>query len=472
MVVVKNICCVGAGYVGGPTCAVIAYKCHHIKVTIVDLNQARIDAWNSDKLPIYEPGLEEVVFDRRGKNLFFTTDVDAAIQEADLIFVSVNTPTKKAGLGAGMAADLAYIEGATRRIAEVATSSKIVVEKSTVPCRTAESMRTILEANSTGEIHFDILSNPEFLAEGTAIKDLFNPDRVLIGALQTPEGIAAQTALAEVYTNWVPEDRVITTNLWSSELSKLAANAMLAQRISSINALSAICEATGADVDEVAYACGRDTRLGSKFLKASVGFGGSCFQKDILNLVYLSTQLNLPEVAEYWKQVYTLNEYQKKRFVKKIISTLFNTITNKRIAVLGFAFKKDTGDTRESAAITLIKDFIQEQAHVAIYDPKVEHEQIYMDLTEPTVADSRKQVEKSISICSSAYEACKDADAVVIVTEWDEFKSDVLDYQKIYDNMHKPAFLFDGRLLLDAAELRKIGFKVHIIGKNELAGTA
>ncbi|GAN09368.1 UDP-glucose/GDP-mannose dehydrogenase [Mucor ambiguus] len=472
MVVVKNICCVGAGYVGGPTCAVIAYKCHHIKVTIVDLNQARIDAWNSDKLPIYEPGLEEVVFDRRGKNLFFTTDVDAAIQEADLIFVSVNTPTKKAGLGAGMAADLAYIEGATRRIAEVATSSKIVVEKSTVPCRTAESMRTILEANSTGEIHFDILSNPEFLAEGTAIKDLFNPDRVLIGALQTPEGIAAQTALAEVYTNWVPEDRVITTNLWSSELSKLAANAMLAQRISSINALSAICEATGADVDEVAYACGRDTRLGSKFLKASVGFGGSCFQKDILNLVYLSTQLNLPEVAEYWKQVYTLNEYQKKRFVKKIISTLFNTITNKRIAVLGFAFKKDTGDTRESAAITLIKDFIQEQAHVAIYDPKVEHEQIYMDLTEPTVADSRKQVEKSISICSSAYEACKDADAVVIVTEWDEFKSDALDYQKIYDNMHKPAFLFDGRLLLDAAELRKIGFKVHIIGKNELAGTA
>ncbi|KAI7901399.1 UDP-glucose/GDP-mannose dehydrogenase family, NAD binding domain-containing protein [Cokeromyces recurvatus] len=472
MVTVKNICCVGAGYVGGPTCAVIAYKCHHIKVTIVDLNQARIDAWNSDKLPIYEPGLEEIVFERRGKNLFFSTNIDAAIQEADLIFVSVNTPTKKTGLGAGMAADLAYIEGATRRIAEVAKSSKIVVEKSTVPCRTAESMRTILEANSTHDLRFDILSNPEFLAEGTAIKDLLHPDRVLIGALQTPEGIAAQQALAEVYTNWVPKDRVITTNLWSSELSKLAANAMLAQRISSINALSAICEATGADVDEVAYACGRDSRLGSKFLKASVGFGGSCFQKDILNLVYLSTQLNLPEVAEYWKQVYTLNEYQKKRFVKKIISTLFNTITNKRIAVLGFAFKKDTGDTRESAAITLIKDFIQENAHVAIYDPKVEHEQIYMDLTEPGIVDTRKQLEKSITICSSAYEATKGADAVVIVTEWDEFKSDVLDYQKIYDNMNKPAFLFDGRLMLNAAELRKIGFKVHIIGKTELAGTA
>ncbi|KAI9264447.1 UDP-glucose/GDP-mannose dehydrogenase family, NAD binding domain-containing protein [Sporodiniella umbellata] len=472
MVAVKNICCVGAGYVGGPTCAVIAYKCHNIKVTIVDLNQARIDAWNSDKLPIYEPGLEEVVFDRRGKNLFFTTDVDGAIQEADLIFVSVNTPTKKTGMGAGMAADLAYIEGATRRIAQVAKSSKIVVEKSTVPCRTAQSMRTILEANSTEGIHFDILSNPEFLAEGTAIKDLLNPDRVLIGALQTTEGIQAQNALVEVYTNWVPRERVITTNLWSSELSKLAANAMLAQRISSVNALSAICEATGADVDEVAYACGRDTRLGSKFLKASVGFGGSCFQKDILNLVYLSQQLNLPEVADYWHQVVIMNEYQKKRFVRKIISTLFNTITNKRIAVLGFAFKKDTGDTRESAAITLIKDFIQENAHVAIYDPKVEHEQIYMDLSEPGVIDNRQQVEKQITICSSAYEASKGADAVVLVTEWDEFKSDALDYKQIYENMNKPAFLFDGRLMLDAAQLRAIGFKVHIIGKNELAGTA
>ncbi|KAG1140075.1 hypothetical protein G6F37_007837 [Rhizopus arrhizus] len=472
MVAVKNICCVGAGYVGGPTCAVIAYKCHHIKVTIVDLNQARIDAWNSDKLPIYEPGLEQVVFDRRGKNLFFTTDVDGAIQEADLIFVSVNTPTKKSGLGAGMAADLAYIEGATRRIAQVAKSSKIVVEKSTVPCRTAESMRAILEANSTQGIRFDILSNPEFLAEGTAIRDLLEPDRVLIGALQTSEGIQAQEALVDVYANWVPKDRVITTNLWSSELSKLAANAMLAQRISSVNALSAICEATGADVDEVARACGRDSRLGPKFLKASVGFGGSCFQKDILNLVYLSHQLNLPEVADYWHQVVIMNEYQKKRFVRKIISTLFNTITNKRIAVLGFAFKKDTGDTRESAAITLIKDFIQENAQVAIYDPKVEHEQIYMDLSEPGVVDNRKELDKQITICSDAYEAAKGADAVVIVTEWDEFKSDVLDYSKIYENMNKPAFLFDGRLLVDAAQLRDIGFKVHVIGKNELAGTA
>ncbi|KAI8330358.1 UDP-glucose/GDP-mannose dehydrogenase family, NAD binding domain-containing protein [Chlamydoabsidia padenii] len=470
MTVVKNICCIGAGYVGGPTCAVLAYKCPDIKVTIVDLSEPRIAAWNSDNLPIYEPGLDEVVKACRGKNLFFSTNVDAAIQEADLIFVSVNTPTKKTGMGAGMAADLAYVESATRRIAEVAQSSKIVVEKSTVPCRTAQSMRTILEANSTAQVHFDILSNPEFLAEGTAIKDLLNPDRVLIGALQTESGIEAQNALVNVYTHWVPKDRVITTNLWSSELSKLAANAMLAQRISSINALSAICEATGADVDEVAYACGKDTRLGSKFLKASVGFGGSCFQKDILNLVYLSQQLNLPEVAAYWQQVVTMNEYQKKRFVRNIISTLFNTITNKKIAVLGFAFKKDTGDTRESAAITLIKDFMQENARVAIYDPKVDAQQIYMDLSEPGVTVDH--VEKKVQICQSAYEAAQGADAVVIVTEWDEFRDDQLDYTKIYTGMNKPAFLFDGRLLVNAAKLRQIGFKVSVIGKNELAGTA
>ncbi|KAJ2957971.1 hypothetical protein NQZ79_g6404 [Umbelopsis isabellina] len=469
---VKSICCIGAGYVGGPTCAVIAYKCHDIKVTIVDLNQARIDAWNSDKLPIYEPGLEEIVMERRGKNLFFSTDVDQGIQDADLIFVSVNTPTKKSGMGAGMAADLAYIEAATRRIAQVSKTPKIVVEKSTVPCRTAQSMRTILEANSTGNIRFDILSNPEFLAEGTAIKDLLNPDRVLIGALQTPEGIKAQNALVGVYTHWVPRDRCITTNLWSSELSKLAANAMLAQRISSVNALSAICEATGADVDEVAYACGRDTRLGSKFLKASVGFGGSCFQKDILNLVWLSTQLNLPEVATYWKQVVDMNEHQKSRFVQRIISTLFNTITNKKIAVLGFAFKKDTGDTRESAAITLIKAFIQEHARVAVYDPKVEPEQIMMDLTEPGVVDNRKQVEQHVQICSSSMEAAQGADALIICTEWDEFKDTELDYSKIYESMNKPAFLFDGRLMLDAPKLRNMGFKVQVIGKTELAGTA
>ncbi|CAG8720011.1 13309_t:CDS:2, partial [Racocetra fulgida] len=435
----------------GPTCAVIAYKCPRIKVTIVDVNETRINAWNSDHLPIYEPGLDEVVFERRGKNLFFTTEVENAINEADLIFVSVNTPTKKAGMGAGYAADLAYIESATRQIAEVARSSKIVVEKSTVPCRTAESMRTILEANSHDDIRFDILSNPEFLAEGTAINDLLHPDRVLIGGLQTPEGYKAQQALVEVYEHWVPRDKIITTNLWSSELSKLAANALLAQRISSINALSAICEATGADIDEVAYACGRDSRIGPRFLKASVGFGGSCFQKDILNLVYLSEQLNLPEVAAYWKQVVDLNEYQKKRFVSRIIKTLFNTITNKRIAVLGFAFKKDTGDTRESAAITLCKDFIQENARVRIYDPKVSEQQIFLDLSEPG----------RVIIARSAYEASENADAIVVATEWDEFKE--LDYESIYKKMNKPAFIFDGRLILDAEKLKSIGFRVHTI---------
>lgn len=462
---VKKICCLGAGYVGGPTCAVIAYKCHDIDVTIVDLNESRIAAWNSDHLPIYEPGLDKIVFERRGKNLFFTTQVEQSVLEADLIFVSVNTPTKKSGLGAGFAADLAYVESATRQIADVAKSSKIVVEKSTVPCRTAESMRTILEANSNENIRFDILSNPEFLAEGTAINDLLNPDRVLIGGLQTPEGMKAQQALVEVYAHWVPTDRIITTNLWSSELSKLAANALLAQRISSINALSAICEATGADIDEVAYACGRDTRIGPKFLKASVGFGGSCFQKDILNLVYLSEQLNLPEVAAYWKQVVDLNEYQKKRFVSRVIKTLFNTITNKKIAIFGFAFKKDTGDTRESAAITLCKDFIQENAKVRIYDPKVTTEQIFLDLSEPGVIDNTKQLKNRVTIAKSAYEASEDADAIVITTEWDEFKE--LDYQKIHDQMHKPAFIFDGRLILDAEKLRNIGFRVHTIGRSE-----
>ncbi|KAJ3410465.1 UDP-glucose 6-dehydrogenase 1 [Chytridiales sp. JEL 0842] len=458
-----RICCIGAGYVGGPTCAVIAYKCPDIKVTIVDINQSRIDAWNSKDLPIYEPGLDDIVFARRGKNLFFSTAVDESIIEADLIFVSVNTPTKKTGMGAGFAADLAYVESATRRIAEVAKTSKIVIEKSTVPCRTAESMRVILEANSRDGIRFDILSNPEFLAEGTAIQDLLHPDRVLIGCLQTPEGKKAQQTLASVYAHWVPESKIITMNLWSSELSKLAANALLAQRISSINALSAICEATGADVDEVAYACGLDTRIGPKFLKASVGFGGSCFQKDILNLVYLSESLHLPEVAAYWNQVVAMNEYQKKRFTETVVRRLFNTVTNKKIAIYGFAFKKNTGDTRESAAITMIKYFIKENANIHIYDPKVTEEQIEMDLTDKDVA-TVEEYKKRVKIFHDPFEAAKDVDAIVVVTEWDEFKT--LDYQKLYDGMRKPAFIFDGRLILDTEKLKKIGFVVEAIGKN------
>ncbi|TFY65093.1 hypothetical protein EVG20_g5714 [Dentipellis fragilis] len=466
-VTVKKICCIGAGYVGGPTCAVIALRCPHIQVTIVDLNQARIDAWNSADfaIPIYEPGLVDVVKQARGHNLFFSTDVDRAIQEADLIFVSVNTPTKKSGVGAGFAADLNYVESATRRIAAVATSSKIVVEKSTVPCRTAESMRTILEANSKAGCRFDILSNPEFLAEGTAIQDLFSPDRVLIGSLQTEEGKSACQSLAAVYANWVPKERILTVGLWSSELSKLAANAMLAQRISSINALSAICEATGANIDEVAHAVGRDSRVGPKFLRASVGFGGSCFQKDILNLVYLSESLHLPEVAAYWRQVVTMNEYQKRRFSKTVVDTLFNTITGKNIAVLGFAFKADTGDTRESPAITLVRDFLQERARVTIYDPQVEAAQIWLDLSEAMPNVPLEQIQKQVTLAPTALEASKNSEAVVIATEWNEFRE--IDWTAIYNTMEKPAFVFDGRMILNADELRKIGFKVTTIGRGE-----
>lgn len=467
MPAVTRVCCIGAGYVGGPTCAVIALKCPHIKVTIVDLNQSRIDAWNSPNynLPIYEPGLEDVVRQARDRNLFFTTDIDRSIQEADLIFVSVNTPTKKSGVGAGFAADLNYVESATRRIAKVATSNKIVVEKSTVPCRTAESMRTILEANSRPNCRFDILSNPEFLAEGTAINDLFKPDRVLIGSLQTPEGITASNALVEIYANWVPKERILTVGLWSSELSKLAANAMLAQRISSVNALSAICEATGANIDEVAHAVGYDSRIGPRFLRASVGFGGSCFQKDILNLVYLSESLHLPEVAEYWKQVVVMNEYQKRRFSKTVVDTLFNTITGKRIAVLGFAFKADTGDTRESAAITLVRDFLLEKAHVSIYDPQVKHTQIWTDLSDALPLVPLHNLQKQVDIASSALDCCKNAEAVVIATEWREFRE--IDWEAVYRGMNKPAFVFDGRLLVDAQKLRSIGFKVTVIGRGE-----
>src|SRR5688500_16262531 len=346
-----NICCIGAGYVGGPTMAMIAAKCPDIQVTVVDVNDSRIAAWHSDDLPVYEPGLDEVVRSARGRNLFFSTDIDAAIRHAEIIFVSVNTPTKTYGVGAGLAADLSFVELCARRIAAVANGDKVVVEKSTLPVRTAESLRRVLHANATGH-RFEILSNPEFLAEGTAVADLERPDRVLIGGESTPSGARAVQQLVDIYARWVPRERILTTNVWSSELSKLVSNALLAQRISSVNALSALCEATGADVDEVAFAAGKDSRIGPKFLKASVGFGGSCFQKDILNLVYLCRHYGLDEVGDYWQQVVEINDWQKSRFVTHMIRTMFNTIAGKRIAVLGFAFKKDTNDTRQSAAIT------------------------------------------------------------------------------------------------------------------------
>lgn len=463
MVKVTKVCCLGAGYVGGPTCAVIAYKCPDITVTVVDLSQPRIDAWNSDKLPIFEPGLDDIVKACRGKNLFFSTDIHTAIEEAELVFISVNTPTKNYGLGKGRAADLKFIESAARMIADISTTNKIVVEKSTVPVKAAESVMQILKANHKPEVQFQVLSNPEFLAEGTAINDLLFPDRVLIGGELTVAGQDALESLTSVYGHWVPREKIITTNTWSSELSKLAANAFLAQRISSINAISAVCESTGADVSEVAHAIGMDSRVGSKFLRASVGFGGSCFQKDVLNLVYLCECLNLPEVAAYWQQVIEMNEYQKRRFANRIIEALFNTVTNKKIAIFGFAFKKDTGDTRESASIYICKYLMDEGAKISIYDPKVDYDQVISDLTHPTISENPKRVSDLVTITTDPYEAAKSAHAVIICTEWDEFMT--YDYQRIYDNMLKPAFLFDGRMILDHQALLRMGYHVETIGK-------
>ena len=450
-----KVCCIGAGYVGGPTMAVIAQKCPHIEVTVVDINEQRIAEWNSDQLPIYEPGLDAVVQECRGKNLFFSSDVDKAILESDMIFLSVNTPTKTYGIGAGRAADLRYVENCARQIAKVAQGDKIVVEKSTLPVRTAESIKQILTANSEGR-NFQILSNPEFLAEGTAIQDLESPDRVLIGGDSTKEGQLAVDQLVSIYENWVPREKIIATNVWSSELSKLTANAFLAQRISSINAISALCEATGANVDEVAHAIGTDDRIGPKFLKASVGFGGSCFKKDILNLAYMCEHFGLQEVADYWNSVIEMNDYQKKRFSANVLSHLFNTVSHKKIALFGFAFKKDTNDTRESAAISIASDLLAESANVVIFDPKVSEAQIRKDLS---VADDNEKV----SVAKDPYQAAEEADAILVLTEWDIFKT--LDFTKIYNNMRKPAFIYDGRNILDIEALRKIGFDAQSIGR-------
>ena len=443
--------------------AIIAQKCPHIKVTVVDLNEKRIAAWNDadvNNIPIYEPGLSDVVAEARGRNLFFSTEVDKAIDEAQMIFISVNTPTKTYGVGKGMAADLKYIELCARQIARVAKNDKIVVEKSTLPVRTASAIKDILDNTGNG-VQFQILSNPEFLAEGTAVEDLFAPDRVLIGGDTTSEGQNAIQKLVDVYANWVPKDKILTTNVWSSELSKLTANAFLAQRVSSINALSELCEKTGADVNEVAKAIGLDSRIGPKFLKASVGFGGSCFQKDILNLVYIAKSYGLNEVADYWEQVIIMNDHQKRRFAKNIIKTLYNTVSGKKIAFLGWAFKKDTNDTRESAAIYVADDLLSEQATVVVYDPKVGEEQIQFDLN---YLESRSEIEnaKGVQVAINAYDACNNAHAIAVLTEWDEFKT--YDWQKIYDNMLKPAFVFDGRNILNKEELEKIGFIYQGIG--------
>ncbi|MFV8335311.1 UDP-glucose 6-dehydrogenase [Flavobacterium sp. RSP29] len=460
---ITKICCIGAGYVGGPTMAVIAQKCPQIQVTVVDLNEERIAAWNDqnvDNIPIYEPGLSEIVAEARGKNLFFSTDVEKAIDEAQIIFISVNTPTKTYGKGKGMAADLKYIELCARQIARVAKDNKIVVEKSTLPVRTAEAIKSILDNTGNG-VQFQILSNPEFLAEGTAVQDLLNPDRILIGGDSSEEGQCAIQSLVAVYSNWVASDKILTTNVWSSELSKLTANAFLAQRISSINAMSELCEKTGADINEVAKAIGMDSRIGSKFLKASVGFGGSCFQKDILNLVYIAKSYGLHAVADYWEQVIIMNDHQKRRFSNNIVQTLYNTVSDKKITFLGWAFKKDTNDTRESAAIYVADDLINEHAKIAVYDPKVSKKKIIDDLNYLETRSAELN-SNSVSFFDNPYEACQNAHAIAVLTEWDEFIN--YDWQKIYDSMQKPAFVFDGRNLLQASELRAIGFVYQAIG--------
>ena len=438
---IRNICCIGAGYVGGPTMAVIALKCPDIKVTVVDINQDRIDAWNGalHQLPIYEPGLKEVVAAARGRNLFFSTDIDGAIDCSEMIFMAVNTPTKTEGEGAGMAADLRYFEACAKQIAKVAKTDKIVVEKSTLPVRTAEKIKEILEKHGKDDVHFEILSNPEFLAEGTAIQDLFKSDRVLIGGDPSPSGQMAVKALAEIYAQWIPREKILATNVWSSELAKLASNAMLAQRISSINSLSALCEKTGADIDELSKAIGMDHRIGPHFLKASVGFGGSCFQKDILNLVYLCKYYGLDEVAEYWHQVVKINDYQKDRFAQKIIDAFEGNVQGKNIAILGWAFKKDTNDSRESAAINISARLIEKGALIQIYDPMVTGDSINNDLNNfwkmSNFSNNMiKEFILMINIQSSLLNALDNADAVAIITEWDEFKEiDFSNDVKVFD---------------------------------------
>ncbi len=460
----KNICCIGAGYVGGPTMCVIASNCPQLRVDVVDINDERIEAWNSkdlSKLPVFEPGLENIVKKCRGINLFFSNKIEECIAKADIIFISVNTPTKTKGIGAGFASDLKWIESSTRQIAKFAKDHTVVVEKSTLPVKTAETIKTILNSsllnhgfnNEENNKTFSIVSNPEFLAEGTAINDLQHPDRVLIGG-EDEESIEL---VSNIYKCWIDSKKIITTNLWSSELSKLVANAFLAQRISSINSISALCEVTGADVNEVSKAVGTDSRIGNKFLNAGPGFGGSCFKKDILNLVYLCRFYGLNEVANYWENIVNINFWQQKRISKIVINNLFGTISEKRIAMLGFSFKPNTNDTRESPSINISKDLLQEDAKLAFYDPRVNKNQIISEFQ--TISNTF-----SFEVCESALEACRNSDAVIVLTEWEEFK--FLDWRKIFEEMRKPAWVFDTRICLDNDALKEIGFKVWTLGSS------
>ena len=469
MMKIKKICCVGAGFVGGPTMAVIAIQCPEIKVYVVDHNKEKIKLWNHsnlDKLPVYEPGLKEIIAKTRNKNLFFSSDVEKYIIESEMIFLAVNTPTKQSGEGKGMAADLTNIEKCAKTISEVANQDKIIIEKSTLPVRTAEKLKQILNSKNN-DIKFEILSNPEFLAEGTAIKDLFKSDRVLIGSEDTESAKEAVEKLFEIYERWIPKEKILLTNIWSSELSKLASNAFLAQRISSINSLSALCEKTGAKIQEVASAVGKDIRIGDKFLNASIGFGGSCFKKDILNLVYLSNYYGLNEVGEYWHQVVKINDYQKSRFVKKILESLQNRIVNSKIVLMGWSFKKNTNDSRESASIYLANELIKKGANIIVIDPLSNISKIKKDLTDFAGGDdideySSNEFNEKIQFSTSCLEAAKNAHAVVISTEYDEFKN--YNWKKLYSIVTKPALIFDGRILLDRNKLEKIGFNLYQIG--------
>ena len=455
---IKNICCIGAGYVGGPTMSIIAQKNPKININVVDMNADKIAAWNSENLPVYEPGLLKVVKETRGRNLFFSTDVNKHIEQAEMIFISVNTPTKISGEGKGYAADLKYVEACAKQIAEVSKSDKIIVEKSTVPVRTSEKIKEILRSNNS-DFDFQILSNPEFLAEGTAIRDLEIPDRVLIGGDNTVEGKKATDSLVEIYASWVPMKNILTTNLWSSELSKLTANAFLAQRISSINSLSELCEETGADIEEVSKAIGMDSRIGSSFLKTSVGFGGSCFHKDILNLVYIARSKGLEKVADYWEQILIINKHQRNRFSKKIINCIKKNNLKTRVLILGWAFKKDTNDTRESAAIYVANNLLNENIEIDIYDPKVKQSQVYSDLLNLNPDFNKSHV----NFVSSPFLNISHYNIIVITTEWDEFIS--YDWKKVYNNINKPSYIFDGRNILDNELIKKIGFNYLGLGR-------
>ncbi|EFJ45696.1 hypothetical protein VOLCADRAFT_94131 [Volvox carteri f. nagariensis] len=471
MMDIRKIACIGAGYVGGPSMSCLAYKCPDITVTVIDISPERVAAWNSDNLPLYEPGLLEIVKAARGRNLFFSTDAKKHLAEADLIFVCVNTPTKLQGVGAGKAATFGFWEAAARLIAASChgCGPKIVAEKSPVPVKTAQAMSRVLSGCQDGEkTQFEVISNPEFMSAGTAIQDCLQPDRVLIGGRDTPLGQAAVESLARVYRRWVPPERVLSMGLWSSELAKLAANAFLAQRISSINAISALCEETGADVQQVSHAIGTDSRIGPRFLMAGCGFGGPALQKHVLNLVYICESLGLSQVAQYWQQVVDMNDWTKARFVQRIITSMFNTIRGKRIAVLGFSYKADTTDTRDTAAIDVCRGLLLDGAALAVYDPKVSPEQIHLDMCLPrgSLEQPRRQHTTvslaTVDVARSAYDACRGAHGLCFLTDWPEFRS--LDFRAIYAAMMKPAFVFDGRNLLDHGALREIGFVVYGAG--------